>query len=195
MIFIGFLIGFMGYLPPGNINLTVVQMSATRSKNHLWYFILFASLMEFIYCFGSLLGMKYLLTQSSLVLFMQWASVVMFGTLAILSFIQKIKPPGAKPSGVRRGIVIAIVNPLQIPFWLIWGVYVMNNHWVESTYPSIAFFSLITAAGALSILWLYAVAGSKLQSTLSNNQRMVNVSVGVIFSVLAVVQFIKLVQL
>jgi threonine/homoserine/homoserine lactone efflux protein len=195
MIFIGFLIGFLGYLPPGNINLTVVQLSIGQSRWQLFYFLLFASLMEFIYCFGSMAGMRYLMMQTALVLVMQWASVAMFTLLAILSFTARKKAPGTRPSGVKRGIVIAIFNPLQIPFWLVWGVYVLNNHWVQPGYLSIVLFSLITASGAFSILWLYAVAGKKLETILAANQRAMNVTIGCIFILLALLQLPKLLHL
>ena len=49
---IAFALGFVGYLPLGNINLTVVQLTIEEEKNKWRGFILFAALMEFIYCFG-----------------------------------------------------------------------------------------------------------------------------------------------
>lgn len=193
MIFIGFLIGFVGYLPPGNINLTVVQMSISKSKHHhVWYFILFAALMEFIYCFGSLMGMKLLLEQQGVILVLKWSSVVVFTVLGILSFIHKVNDPAKPSSGVRRGIIIAILNPLQIPFWLIWGVYVMHNGWVQPDILSITFFSLITAAGSLTILWLYSVAGRKMEDILNAHQKLINRVIGLIFIGLAVIELIKL---
>ena len=193
MIFIGFLIGFMGYLPPGNINLTVVQMSISKSKHHhVWYFIFFAASMEFIYCFGSLMGMTLLLGQPGWILALKWSSVVVFTVLGILSFLHKVKDPEKRSSGIRRGIIIAILNPLQIPFWLIWGVYVMHNGWVKPDILSITFFSLITAAGSLTILWLYSVAGRKMEAILNAHQKLMNRVIGSIFIGLAVLELIKL---
>ena len=192
MIFIGFLIGFMGYLPPGNINLTVVQMSIGRSKDRLWYFILFAAVMEFIYCFGSLTGLKFLVEKPDWVTAMKWSSVIVFGVLGILSFVQKVKDPSKLSSGIGKGIIIAILNPLQIPFWLIWGVYVMQNSWVQPNHVSIIIFSIITAAGSFTILWLYSVVGRKLEDTLIAHQRAMNVIIGIVFIGLAVIELVKL---
>lgn len=194
MIFVGFIIGFLGYLPPGNINLTVVQMSIGKSKAHLWYFILFASLMEFLYCFGSLMGMKFLLTQPRFITALQWSSVVVFTILGIVSFLHKIKDPEKRSSGIKRGILIAIFNPLQIPFWLIWGVYVLHNGWVQPTLGSISLFSLITASGSLLILWLYSVAGRKMETTLNAHQLLMHRVIGGIFVGLAVLELVKLVR-
>src|SRR5665213_2532322 len=113
MIFIGFLIGFMGYLPPGNINLTVVQMSIGRPKVHVWYFLLLAAFMEFVYCFGSMVGMKFLLAQPNLITSLRWSSVVVFAILGTLTFFHKAKEPGKRSFGsLRKGIIIAILNPM-----------------------------------------------------------------------------------
>jgi threonine/homoserine/homoserine lactone efflux protein len=195
MIFIGFIIGFLGYLPPGNINLTVVQISISRSKGYsLWYYVLFAAVMEFVYCFGSLVGLKFLEEQSGWILVMKWSSVVVFMVLGMMSFLARVKDPEKRSTGIRRGIIIAILNPLQIPFWLIWGVYVMQNHWVQPDYLSIIFFSLITASGAFTVLWLYSIAGRKMEAMLNANQKLLNIIIGCIFISLAVLELIKLVH-
>ncbi len=79
----GFVLGFVGYLPLGNINLTVVQMSVSHSKKNWQMFILFAALMEFIYCFGCLYGMDQLLQQQQLMVYLGWSAVVIFLLLGL----------------------------------------------------------------------------------------------------------------
>ena len=170
-------------------------MSVGRSKKHLWYYILFAAVMEFIYCFGSLTGLKFLVEMPQWVLAMKWSSVIVFAVLGILSFVQKIKDPAKLSSGIGKGIVIAILNPLQIPFWLIWGVYVMQNSWVQPNHVSIMIFSIITAAGSFTVLWLYSVVGRKLEDTLITHQRTMNVVIGIIFIGLAILELSKLINM
>ena len=169
-------------------------MSISKSKNHLWYFIFFAALMEFIYCFGSLTGLKFLVEKPDWVIAMKWSSVIVFTVLGILSFVQKIKDPAKRSSGIGKGMIIAILNPLQIPFWLIWGVYVMQNNWVQPEHVSIILFSIITAAGSFTILWLYSVVGRKLEDKLISHQRTLNVLIGCIFIGLALLELVKLIN-
>ena len=141
----GFLLGFVGYLPPGNINLTVVQISVSGSRNKYGLFILFAAFMEFIYCFGCLYGMDRLIQQPQLILFLNWSAVIIFlflGTSIILIANKTDSSESSSPS-IKKGILIALLNPLQVPFWLVWGVYVFQNHLVKSHTVSIALFSLI----------------------------------------------------
>ena len=125
---IGFLLGFAGYIPMGNINLTVVQLSLSESVKKVWGFILFATIMEFVYCIGCLEGMEALLQRPHWVIILKWAAVFIFFILGLLSFFHH-EDGENKPavSGFKRGIFAATINPLQIPFWLVWGVYLTQN--------------------------------------------------------------------
>ncbi len=187
---IAFTLGFVGYLPLGNINLTVVQMSVEEKKHRWQAFILFAALMEFVYCFGCLWGMQMLLKQTQLVVYLSWSAVFIFLLLGVISFLHK--PGSTGFTGVKRGILIAIFNPLQIPFWMVWGVYVMQNGWVKSEVLSIALFSFVCALGTVAVLYMYAVAGKKAVERLNVNQTILNRFIGSLLIILAVYQAVKL---
>ena len=191
MLFIvAFTLGFVGYLPLGNINLTVVQMSVSEEKRRWQTFILFAATMEFIYCFGCISGMQRLLAQPQLVIYLSWSSVAIFFLLGVFSFLHK--SGSSLSSGVKRGILIAVFNPLQIPFWMVWGVYVMQNGFVKSELCSIALFSLICAIGTIAVLYMYAVAGKKIVEKLNVNQTLLNRFIGSLLIFLAIYQAVKL---
>lgn len=195
MLLIGYALGFVGYLPIGNINMAVVQVAVSETRRTLWGFILFIAFMEFVYCFACMLGMNYLLQQPQLVLGLKWVSVAIFLLLGLASLLQKTKPdkPTAVAPGLARGIFIAIFNPLQIPFWLVWGVYVLQNKWVENHALHIVVFSLICSVGTISVLWLYAEAGRKVVEKLKLNQIFLTRMIGLLFIGLAVYETVKLI--
>lgn len=192
MILLGFLIGFIGYLPPGNINLTAVQLGLSESGRRLWAFIWFAALMEFIYCYGCIWGINLLLQKPDWVRILEWSAVFIFAALGIVSLM----PSGSKVannfSGVRRGIIVAVLNPLQIPFWLVWGVYITQNNWIDGSELSIALFSLITSLGTVAVLYMYAVLGKKLVERLNINRDILNRTIGGLLITLAILQAAKL---
>ena len=188
---LGFILGFVGYLPPGNINLTVVQLALSHTQKRLWAFILFATVMEFLYCLGCLTGLDLLMQQPHLVSILQWLAVFIFAILGLLSFFHNenaVKTPVL--SGFGRGIFAAFINPLQIPFWLVWGVYL--NDKLRGGFLSIAVFSAITASGTTCILWLYAVGGKKLIEHLKLERKLLDRIIGLILIGLAVLQLFKL---
>lgn len=192
MILLGFLIGFIGYLPPGNINLTAVQLGLSESTKRLWAFIWFAALMEFIYCYGCIWGINFLLQKPDWVHILEWSAVVIFAALGILSLL----PSGSKVSdsfsGIRRGVIVAVLNPLQIPFWLVWGVYITQNRWIDGSNLSIILFSIITSLGTVAVLYMYAVLGRRLVERLNINRDILNRTIGGLLLMLAVLQAIKL---
>jgi threonine/homoserine/homoserine lactone efflux protein len=194
MIAIGFILGFVGYLPLGNINMSVVQMSVSGSRRKWQTFILFAALMEFIYCFGCLYGMERLLQQPQLIVFLNWSAVIIFILLGLLTVALSFKNDHSSTtsSGLRRGVFVAIFNPLQIPFWLIWGVYAFQNGWIKSEVISIAIFSLLCSLGTIAVLSLYAIAGKKLVAKLNVNKAILNRFIGSLLILLAVFQTVKL---
>lgn len=196
MIAIGFILGFIGYLPLGNINLTVVQLSVGDNKKKVWLFILFAALMEFVYCFACLSGMQALLQQTQLVVVLNWMAVFIFALLGILSLLpsKNQTQEAANTNSARRGVLVAIFNPLQVPFWMVWGVYVMENGWVKREWSSIALFSLLCAFGTIAVLWFYAVAGKKLVERLKVSRNALNRFIGILLLLLAVLQTIKNLQ-
>ncbi|HLP20109.1 MAG TPA: LysE family transporter [Chitinophagales bacterium] len=191
---LAFALGFVGYLPPGNINLTVVQLSVSSHRRHWQWFVLFAAIMEFIYCFACLYGMQLLLKQEHLLLVLNWAAVGIFLSLGLLSLlhIDKSLKESANPTGVKRGILVAIFNPLQIPFWMVWGVYVMQDNWLKQEAVSIALFSIACSLGTIAVLYMYAEAGKKLIERLKLNKNLLNRVIGVLLISLAIIQTAKL---
>ena len=194
MLLIAFALGFIGYLPLGNINLTVVQLSISDTRKRWLTFIAFASIMEFIYCFGCLMALDFLLQQQELVKFLSWLGVVLFVILGVLALLYKETDSPVKTSDFKRGVLIAIFNPLQVPFWLVWGVYLMQNHILKSETVLIALFSLVCTIGTVLILYLYAIAGRKIVEKLRVNRIWLNRFIGALLIVLAILQTIKLLR-
>ncbi|MFN8297533.1 MAG: LysE family transporter [Chitinophagales bacterium] len=194
MILIGFLLGFIGYLPPGNINLTVVQVALNSKRQTLWSFILFVALMEMIYCLACLSGLNYLLQQTHLLRILSWISVGLFLLLAAWILLQRERPADDKSvnHSLLRGILIAIFNPLQIPFWLAWGVYGFKNGWIEKSVADLALFSMLSAIGTMVVLWMYASAGLQLVASLNLRQLWLNRFIAGVLLLIATYQMAKL---
>ena len=194
MLAIAFALGFVGYLPLGNINMTVVQLALSQPKHHWQRFVFFAAFMEFMYCFLCLMGLDLLLQQTQVVEVLSWAGVVIFFLLGIFSFIPHKENAENKTSDMKRGVLIAIFNPLQVPFWLVWGVYVMQNKILKPETFWIFVFSLVCTIGTLCILYLYAVAGKKIIEKLRVNRTFLNRFIGTLLIVLAIFETVKLLK-
>jgi threonine/homoserine/homoserine lactone efflux protein len=190
MAVIAFLLGFVGYLPLGNINLTVVQLSVSENKNHVQRFIFFAALMEFVYCFFCLYGMELLMKKVQLMTWLNWSAVVLFALLGLISFFynESDEINAGSNHHWKRGVFVAIFNPLQIPFWLVWGVYVFENGWLQKNISGIALFAFCCSIGTIAVLYFYAMAGKKMVEKLNITRTFLSRFVGVVMLLLAAYQ-------
>ncbi len=194
LLLLAFALGFVGYLPLGNINLAVVQLSSSEQKKHWQAFILFAALMEFIYCFACISGLEILRRETQWVAVFNWSAVVVFLLLGIFTFVHTENTSGNSSfsSGVKRGILLAVFNPLQIPFWMVWGVYLMQNGWLKNGMATIALFSLICSLGTASVLYIYALAGKRVVERLKVNGQILNRFIGSFLILLALYEVMKI---
>jgi threonine/homoserine/homoserine lactone efflux protein len=190
---LGFVLGFIGYLPLGNINLTVVQMSLTETAKSLWTYILFVAAMEFLYCVACIGAADLLMQQPDWIIRLKWLGVIIFALLGFSSLL-KVEHPERTTGNIhiRKGILIAIVNPFQVPFWLIWSVYLTQNKFLRKEAFYIALFGMVTAAGTAAVLWLYAIGGKNVVERLGLSRTFMNRFIGVILLGLAAWQMAKL---
>jgi threonine/homoserine/homoserine lactone efflux protein len=187
----GLILAFLSYLPPGNLNLTVIQMSAVRRKRDLISFIGAVAFVEFVYSFIAIKSMEWLTEQTTLFLWLNYLMVPFFLVLAIYIFLKKEEHPHAQPIPAKsflKGLLLAGVNPIQIPFWLIWGLWLLKYNFVSKETTALLVFSLGTVAGTFLSLGTFAYAGKKLFEKLDVNQKWLNRGIGIFFVILALFQ-------
>src|ERR1700751_4110185 len=97
MIFLTFFLGifcnFIGYIPPGNINLTLVQITINRGLKQALRFIIAFSCVEFFFTYFIMHAAKWLASQVKLDTIIDWVMVVLFGVLGTITWIHRKKPP------------------------------------------------------------------------------------------------------
>ncbi|MBS1502432.1 MAG: lysine transporter LysE, partial [Bacteroidetes bacterium] len=79
--FIGLIANFIGYIPPGNINLTVVQLAINRGIKEVLKFLVAFSCSELIFTFGMVNAADWFAQQVRLDMVIDWVMVVLFGVL------------------------------------------------------------------------------------------------------------------
>ena len=125
IIFIGFLVSFLGQLPLGNMSFTSTQICIQEGVKKAWQFAVGVAIVEMIYLRFALTGMDWVVQHRILFLALGWLTVVMFFVLGILAFRTARKQEGDKKALVLNnklnrfvlGLTMSALNPLQIPFW------------------------------------------------------------------------------
>jgi threonine/homoserine/homoserine lactone efflux protein len=198
MIFLTFFLGlfanFVGYIPPGNINLTLVQITLNRGLKQALYFIISFSSVEFFFTYFIMHAAKWLSAQVKLDTIIDWVMVVLFGVLGAITWIHRKKTPEktySEHDSVKYGILLGFLNPMQIPFWMVTGTYLITHEWILDGKLALVIFSLGSACGAFLCLFIYAKFAKYIQSKFELSTKVINTSIAVLFFAFAAYHVFK----
>lgn len=192
--FIGLIANALGYIPPGNINLTLVKITINRGLKQAISFIIAFSSVEFFFTYFIMHAANWLSAQVRLDMVIDWVMIVLFSTLGIITWINRNKPPKENYSerqSVQYGILLGFLNPVQIPFWMITGTYLITNHWIEVGQIALFIFSVGAAAGAFLALFLYAKFANYIQQKFALSTKVVNTAIAILFFAFAIYGVVK----
>ncbi len=211
MLVITFLIGValnaMGYIPPGNINLTLAQLTINRGMRQAWGFILAFSCVEVFFTFGMMRFARWVSSDvdieaikvgnfqlSFLVDVFMVILLALMGTLAWKNRDKVNQPKNAQDSrrgSVLFGVILGVLNPVQIPFWLFFGNYVILHEWIATDYLSLVIFSVGSGVGSMLALYGYAYFAKFIQEKFTLSSRLINKSIAIFLYCLALYLIIK----
>jgi threonine/homoserine/homoserine lactone efflux protein len=202
MIFLTFFIGlfanFIGYVPPGNINLTLAQITINRGLKQALMFITSFSCVEFFFTYFIMHAAKWLAGQVRLDMVIDWVMVVLFSVLGAITWKHRKKMPKTTYSNtesIRYGILLGFLNPVQIPFWIITGTYLITHQWILDGKIALVIFSIGAAAGAFLALFLYAKFAKYIKTKFDLSTRVINTGIAVLFFSFAAYHVVKQVYL
>ncbi|WP_443937938.1 LysE family transporter [Pedobacter sp. MW01-1-1] len=191
----------MGYIPPGNINLTVAQRTINRGMRQAWYFILSFSCVEVFFTFGMMRFARWAMSDINpneavsevrLGTLVDAFMIVMFIVMGTFTWINRKKVPKTKDESndkrsgsVFYGLILGVLNPVQIPFWLFFGNYVILHQWIETNYLSLVVFSIGSGFGSALALYGYAHFARYIQEKFALSSLLINKSIAIFLFVLA----------
>lgn len=168
--FTSFILSFAGSIPPGTINLTVVQLGLQDRVRIASRFALAASLIEYPYAWIAVRFEK-LITSSPVIT--ENIQILSALVLIVLGLINVWPRKGdnqrytgrLSQSGYRRGILLGILNPLAIPFWIGMTAYLRSQGWVDlSSQVKLHSYLAGVFLGAFALLICLAYLSKKVMS-------------------------------
>lgn len=198
---IGIVLNALGYIPPGNINLTVAQLTINKGMRQAWYFILSFSCVEVLFTFGMMRFARWLssdvnlnenINEVRLGTFVDGFMIVLFIIMGTVTWVNRKKVPKTKTANRSRkgsvfyGMLLGVLNPVQIPFWLFFGNYVILHEWIKTDYLSLVIFSLGSGLGSGIALYGYAYFSRYIQEKFALSSHLINRSIALFLFALAV---------
>jgi len=186
--FLGLLANFIGYVPPGNINLTLVRITVNRGIKEALRFITAFSIVEFFFTFFIMQAAKWLSAQVHLEVVIDWVMFALFLTLGLITWLSRNKPPKTKYSNhasIKYGLLLGFINPMQVPYWMICGTYLITHEWILDGKLALVIFSIGSATGSFLCLFLYAEFARYIQNKFALSTKLINTAVAILFFGLA----------
>jgi len=191
----GFVTSFVGSIPPGTLNLSVLQLGLERKTKTALRFALAVSIIEYPYAWIAVKFEDWITSTPAVVENFQLITAIVMTLLGILNLISarrpSVTPSKFSESGFRRGIVLSILNPMAIPFWVAITAYFKVHGWVDlSTEGLVHTYVFATSVGAMALLTLFVFLANRLAVYVKDNV-IVKLIPGAILLVLGLYAFAK----
>ena len=98
----------------------------------------------------------------------------------------------SKKDSIRYGMLLGVLNPMQIPYWLFVGTYLISHEWIDIGYISLTIFSIGSGIGAGVALYGFARFAQYIQTKFALSSYVVNRAIALLFFALSAYHVIKL---
>ncbi|MBX2956829.1 MAG: LysE family transporter [Cyclobacteriaceae bacterium] len=192
---VGFVFSFLGSIPPGTLNLMVLQMGLEHRIKAALRFALAVAIVEYPYAWIAV-EFEQLITSSPVVMqnLQLWGAIIM--TVIGIVSLWTVRKPSAisvklQESGFRRGIILSILNPQAIPFWIALTAYLKYQGWIDiSTGWRLHSYVLGTSVGAFLLLSLLIFLAHRVASSFRDN-RLIRMIPGLVLLCLGIIGFVR----
>jgi threonine/homoserine/homoserine lactone efflux protein len=194
---VGLAFSFLGSIPPGTLNILVLQLGLESRVKTAMRFALAVAIIEYPYTWIAVV-FEDLITSSPIIEqnFQLLGAIVM--TVIGFVMVWSARKPSQfsskfSESGFRRGLVLSILNPQAIPFWIAVTAYLKVEGWIVlDTQARIHSYVFGTSVGVLILLTMLAYGGKKISFTFQSSI-WVRILPGVILLVLGLVGLTRVV--
>ncbi len=176
-LWIGFSSSFVGALPLGVLNMTVLKFALADQQRKAIEFSIGAVFVEFFQVFITLLGLNILLSIPYLKEILGGISIPILIYLAISNLKSKTNiqaSEGGHHRAFLRGALLSLANVLIYPFWILWGSVFIQNGWLSSNISAYFVFSIGASVGAMGGYLMFILLGKLLWRHVNRLQQYIN---------------------
>ncbi|PPK96989.1 threonine/homoserine/homoserine lactone efflux protein [Nonlabens xylanidelens] len=183
----GLIIGFVGVIPPGLLNLTAAKISVKQNRKAAVIFALGASLIVVAQVYVGVFFSKLLNNNPDTLLMLEKFAVVAFLALSVFFFIRALLDSGTpvvkevNRSPVKlfaQGIILSVLNIFPIPFYIGFSSFLASRGLFEFTYPMAHLFIIGAASGTFLMLLAYITYVKKFAFDSNTFARKINYLLG-----------------
>lgn len=198
---IGFGVSYLFSLPPGMISLNVLQTTIQKGLLSAFWLALAAVLIESVQAFVGVKFSEWINQHKNLKLGLEMFVIPVFLALGIGNLVIGVKTirnkdkvylhPKKTIGSFWKGLIVSALNPVAIPFWVVWATGISQKNLLVMETPHILVFVFGTTLGTLACLMTYAVLSAVIAKRIHAVKIWMNIIIGVLFIGLAIAQTVS----
>lgn len=198
---IGFGVSYLFSLPPGMISLNVLQTTIQKGLLSAFWLALAAVLIESVQAFVGVKFSEWINQHENLKLGLEMFVIPVFLALGIGNVVIGIKTirnkdiaslqPKKTIGSFWKGLIVSALNPVAIPFWVVWATGISGKNLLVMETSHILVFVFGTTLGTLACLMTYAVLSAVIAKRIHAVKIWMNIIIGILFIGLAIAQTVS----
>ncbi len=194
--FIGLVASFLGSIPPGTLNILVLQLGLENKLKAALRFALAVALIEYPYAWIAVEFEAWITSSPAIQQHFKLLAATVMIILGVLGIWTAQKPTMAavkmQESGFVRGLILSILNPQAIPWWIGVTAYLKSEGFVVLDTPlNVHSYVLGTCIGALILLTLLAMLAERLSHLVTHN-KLLAMAPGVVLLLLGLLTLVNI---
>jgi threonine/homoserine/homoserine lactone efflux protein len=172
--FIAFLFSFLGTIPPGTLNLSIIQLGLNHKINAAWRMSFAAAMIEYPYAWIAVEFQDFIAQSINITQNFHLISGMVMVLLGGFNLWTSSKPSRLsqrfEASGFRKGVFLSILNPMAIPFWMAMTAYLKSYGWIDlSDEMEVQAYLIGVCTGTVVLFMLLAYLARKVVSHFKTN--------------------------
>ena len=172
---VGLVFSFLGSVPPGTLNLAVLQLGMEQKTKIALRFSLAVAIVEYPYAWAAVAFEDWLTSSPLIIQNFQLITAIVMTLIGAFTLWSARKPSEFaerfNTSGFRRGLVLSILNPMAIPFWIGITAYLKAQGWIELSTPVLLHgYVFGTSVGVTILLVLFTFLAKRLAVYVKDNK-------------------------
>ncbi len=196
---VAFIVSYIGSIPPGTINVSVMQLAIQRRRRAAIFFSFAASAVEFMYAGLTVQFHIFLTTNEQVANYFRIITSITLIILGVWNIFLKttsesitVKEEIKGRHGFLRGMMLGILNPMTIPFWLAITTYLENDELIRVNDFNFWIYLIGLSSGTFCLLLTVNALGQRF-TKIADNRFLVHKVPGILLLGLGVYFLLKLV--
>lgn len=193
------LVAFVGFMPPGMLNMTSLKMSLENSRKKAIGFVSGAVSIILIQAFLAITFAKYLAQNPHIIEYLTYGAIVVFLGLAVLFYRQarqkvNVQVKKQERSSFLAGMAMSSMNMLAIPFFLGYSTLLEAKGWLEVDPPHNYVFAIGAVFGSFLLFFIYVLFAEYIQKRVQFIAKNINYILSLLFLILALLTIFNVIS-